>query len=81
MPRILVNVTWGIWALMDLADTVSDMVTECYLIGAWELAKGGCLGCLENNCYLSNDDGAQKSNVQVSTGDHVDDRNARNMCY
>ncbi len=66
---------------MDLADTISDMVTECYLIGAWELAKGRCLGCLKNNCYLSNDDGAQKSDVQVGTGDRVGDRNACNECY
>ncbi len=37
--------TWGIWVLMDLADTVSDMVTECYLIGVGKLAKGRCLVC------------------------------------
>ncbi len=39
MPRILVNVSWGIWASMDLADTVSDMVTEFYLISTGKLAR------------------------------------------
>jgi hypothetical protein len=33
------------------ADTISDMVMECYLIGACKLEKGRCLGCPKNNCY------------------------------
>jgi hypothetical protein len=28
------------WALTDLADTILDMVMECYLIGVGELTKG-----------------------------------------
>jgi hypothetical protein len=34
---------------MDFADTVSDMVTECFLIGACELKKERCLECPDNN--------------------------------
>ncbi len=63
MPRILVNVTWGIWALLDLAETVSDMVSEWYLIGMGELAKGRCLECPDDNCYESDYGGALKFNV------------------
>ncbi len=66
---------------MDSADTLSDMVMECYLIGMGKLAKGRCLVCPDDNCYESNDGGAHKSNVWGGTGDHVGDRNAHNKCY
>jgi hypothetical protein len=48
---------------MDSADTVLDIVMECYLIEASKMAKRRCLVCPNDNCYETNDGGARKSDV------------------
>ncbi len=61
--RICINVAWGIWALIDLAETVLGMVMKEYLIGTGKLAKRRCLVCPNDNCYKSDYGGARKSDV------------------
>jgi hypothetical protein len=63
LPRIHVNVTWSIWGLIDSAETISDMMTEGYLVGMGKLVKGGCLVCPNDHCYESNYGSAYKSDV------------------